>query len=209
MSLSSGSKIGAYEILSPLGGGGTEEVYRARDTKVNREIAIKVLADGFSQDPDRLARFQREAELLATLNHPNVAAIYGLEKTDGPIPLVEGVRRVANNQTGVAHFSVSDTGALVYLPGSGHSLRCGSIEQRAKGGFSRDGSLGDLRVKRLKRAGALQFRVGTGVCGRECYNRAQHFVILVPPKPLGKSEGREIEFVLNRIEELKARVPAK
>ena len=70
------------------------EVYRARDTRLKRDVATKVLPDGFSQDPDRLARFQREAELLATLNHPNIAAVYGLEKTDGltgiVLELVEG-----------------------------------------------------------------------------------------------------------------------
>jgi serine/threonine protein kinase len=70
------------------------EVYRARDTNLKREVAIKVLPEGFSQDPDRLARFQREAELLATLNHPNIAAVYGLEKADGVtaivLELVEG-----------------------------------------------------------------------------------------------------------------------
>ena len=70
------------------------EVYRARDTNLKREVALKVLPDGFSQDPDRLARFQREAELLATLNHPNIAAVYGLEKSEGitaiVLELVEG-----------------------------------------------------------------------------------------------------------------------
>jgi serine/threonine protein kinase/Tol biopolymer transport system component len=83
MSLSAGTRLGPYEILSALGAGGMGEVYRARDTRLKREVALKVLPEGFSQDPDRLARFQREAELLATLNHPNIAAVYGLEKADG------------------------------------------------------------------------------------------------------------------------------
>ena len=75
-------RLGPCEILARLGAGGMGEVYRARDTRLKREVALKVLPEGFSQDPDRLARFQREAELLATLNHPNIAAVYGLEKAD-------------------------------------------------------------------------------------------------------------------------------
>ena len=80
MALTVGARLGPYEILGALGAGGMGEVYRARDTRLKREVALKVLPEGFSQDPDRLARFQREAELLATLNHPNIAAVYGLEK---------------------------------------------------------------------------------------------------------------------------------
>src|SRR5436309_1120587 len=94
MALLSGSRFGAYDIVSSLGTGGMGEVYRARDMRLKREVAIKVLPDGFSQDADRVARFQREAELLATLNHPNVAAVYGLETEGGitgiVLELVEG-----------------------------------------------------------------------------------------------------------------------
>jgi len=79
MSLESGASLGPYEILSKLGAGGMGEVYRARDTKLNRDVAIKVLPDVFAQDAERLARFTREAQTLAALNHPNIAAIYGLE----------------------------------------------------------------------------------------------------------------------------------
>ena len=75
MSLVSGTRLGPYEILSPLGAGGMGEVYRARDTTLNREVALKVLPDAFILDPDRLARFKREAQVLAALNHPNIAAI--------------------------------------------------------------------------------------------------------------------------------------
>jgi serine/threonine protein kinase len=76
MILTAGTKLGTYEILGPLGAGGMGEVYRARDSKLKREVAIKLLPDAFSSDPERLARFQREAEVLASLNHPNIAAIY-------------------------------------------------------------------------------------------------------------------------------------
>jgi Tol biopolymer transport system component len=77
--LTSGGRLGSYEIVSSLGAGGMGEVYRARDTKLGRDVAIKILPELFVGDPDRIARFQREAQLLAALNHPNIAAIYGLE----------------------------------------------------------------------------------------------------------------------------------
>jgi Tol biopolymer transport system component len=76
-----GTRLGPYEIAAPLGAGGMGEVYRARDTRLGREVAIKVLPAAFAQDPERLARFEREAKLLASLNHPNIGAIYGLEES--------------------------------------------------------------------------------------------------------------------------------
>ena len=82
MPLSLGTRLGPYKILAPLGAGGMGEVYRARDTKLNRDVAIKVLLPAVANDPDRLARFSREAQVLASLNHPNIAAIYGIE--EGP-----------------------------------------------------------------------------------------------------------------------------
>ena len=88
MPLSVGTRVGSYEIVSPLGAGGMGEVYRARDTRLKRDVAIKVLPEQFAADPDRLARFQREAELLASLNHPGIAAVYGLEHTDTGTALV-------------------------------------------------------------------------------------------------------------------------
>ena len=75
MSLAPGARLGPYEILSAIGAGGMGEVYRARDTKLNRDVAIKVLPDLFINDPERLARFQREAQVLASLNHPNIGGI--------------------------------------------------------------------------------------------------------------------------------------
>ena len=84
MPLPQGTKLGPYEILSPLGAGGMGEVYRARDTKLGREVALKVLPAAFASDPERMARFRREAQVLASLNHPNIAAVYGLE--DGTLP---------------------------------------------------------------------------------------------------------------------------
>ncbi len=80
MSLSPGSRLGSYEVTALIGQGGMGEVYRARDTKLGRDVALKVLPDVFADDPERLARFQREARVLASLNHPNIASIYGLEE---------------------------------------------------------------------------------------------------------------------------------
>ncbi len=88
MAVSPGTRLGAYEIISALGAGGMGEVYRARDTKLNRDVALKVLPPAFTGDPDRVARFAREARLLASLNHPNIGSIYGLEDSGNSPALV-------------------------------------------------------------------------------------------------------------------------
>jgi serine/threonine-protein kinase len=85
-----GTNVRSYEILAPIGAGGMGEVYRARDTKLKRDVALKILPEAFASDPDRLARFQREAEVLASLNHPNIAQIYGVEDRALVMELVEG-----------------------------------------------------------------------------------------------------------------------
>jgi serine/threonine protein kinase/Tol biopolymer transport system component len=94
MALAVGRRLGLYEITTAIGAGGMGEVYRARDTKLNRDVALKVLPDAFALDPDRLARFKREAQLLASLNHPHIAAIYGFEDSGDVhalvLELVEG-----------------------------------------------------------------------------------------------------------------------
>jgi Tol biopolymer transport system component len=88
MALASGTRLGSYEILSAIGAGGMGEVYRARDSKLGRDVAIKVLPEAFAHDADRLSRFQREAKMLASLNHPNIATIHGLEQSGGTSYLV-------------------------------------------------------------------------------------------------------------------------
>jgi len=88
VNLSAGTKLGPYEVVAPLGAGGMGEVYRARDTKLNREVALKVLPAAMANDAERMARFHREAQVLASLNHPNIAAIYGLEESGGMRALV-------------------------------------------------------------------------------------------------------------------------
>lgn len=94
MSLAPGARLGVYEVVAAIGPGGMGEVYRARDTDLGRQVAIKVLPDTFAHDPDRLARFEREARTLATLNHPHIAQIYGLEKAGGVGALVMALARI-------------------------------------------------------------------------------------------------------------------
>ena len=88
MTLPPGARLGPYEVVAPLGSGGMGEVYRARDPRLGRDVAIKALPGVFAADPERLARFEREAKLLAALSHPNVGAIYGLEEVAGQRYLV-------------------------------------------------------------------------------------------------------------------------
>src|SRR5438034_5649753 len=95
MNLTAGARIGPYEIVALLGAGGMGEVYRGRDSRLGRDVALKVLPAKFSADAERMSRFQREAQVLASLNHPNIAAIYGLEDSGGVralvMELVEGL----------------------------------------------------------------------------------------------------------------------
>src|ERR671923_1168941 len=82
MPLPAGTRLGPYEVSGAIGAGGMGEVYKARDTKLGRDVALKVLPPAFALAPDRVARFRREAQLLAALNHPNIAGIYGLEQAE-------------------------------------------------------------------------------------------------------------------------------
>src|SRR5438034_11592840 len=111
MLLSIGEQLGHYEVLSLLGQGGMGEVYRARDTHLERDVAIKVLPHALANDPERLARFDREAKILAALNHPNIAVIYGLVESGGGralvMELVEGETLTAVIKRGP--MSVKDT----------------------------------------------------------------------------------------------------
>ncbi|MGB6199314.1 MAG: serine/threonine-protein kinase, partial [Candidatus Acidiferrales bacterium] len=88
MELKTGTRLGTYEIVAPIGAGGMGEVYQAHDTKLGRDAAIKILPEAFARDASRLSRFQREAKMLASLNHPNIATIYGLEDSNGTNYLV-------------------------------------------------------------------------------------------------------------------------
>ena len=117
MPLTPGTRLGAYEVLATIGAGGMGEVYRARDTKLHRDVAIKVLPGLFALDSERLARFTREAQTLAALNHPNIAQVYGLEGHATPgsaralvMELVEG------DDLSVTHRTRSDAARRDALP---------------------------------------------------------------------------------------------
>ena len=110
-SLSPGTRLGPYEILVQIGEGGMGEVYRATDSRLKREVAIKVLPAAFTEDKERLARFEREAQLLAQLHHPNIASIYGLERVGGiralVMELVEGPTLADRLESGA--FSIAES----------------------------------------------------------------------------------------------------
>src|SRR5262245_40475544 len=93
MPLAPGTSIGRYEIIAPLGAGGMGEVYRARDVRIGRDVALKVLPELFASDPERIVRFEREAQVLGSLNHQNIAAIYGME--GGTLVLPDGSAETA------------------------------------------------------------------------------------------------------------------
>src|SRR6201998_4987048 len=88
MPISTGTRLGSYEVVAEIGAGGMGEVYQAHDTKLGRDVASKSLPEAFAHDAERLARFQREAKMLAALNHPNIATIFGLEQSNGTQYLV-------------------------------------------------------------------------------------------------------------------------
>ena len=88
MALAVGSRLGHCDVTALIGEGGMGQVYRATDTELKRQVALKILPEAFAADPDRLARFQREAQVLASLNHPGIAAIYGIEEAEGTRALV-------------------------------------------------------------------------------------------------------------------------
>jgi serine/threonine protein kinase len=132
-----GTRLGSYEILAAIGAGGMGEVYRARDTTLERDVAIKVLPAALAQDPERLARFKREAKVLAALNHPNIAQIYGVEdralvielvageSPTGPLPLETalnyarqiGVALEAAHEKGIVHRDLKPSNIMITAEG--------------------------------------------------------------------------------------------
>ena len=139
MPLASGTRLGPYEILAPLGAGGMGEVYRARDTKLDREVAVKVLPAVLARDPERLARFEREAKVLASLNHPHIAQLYGVEgealimelvegeSPQGPLPVETALtyaRQIADaleaaHEKGIVHRDLKPANVKITGPASG------------------------------------------------------------------------------------------
>ena len=167
-----GTTLGPYRVLEKLGEGGMGQVYRARDTKLNRDVALKILPDAFASDPDRLARFTREAQTLASLNHPNIAAIYGIEESQdvralvmelvegedlsahigrGPIPLDEAVpiaRQIcealeAAHEQGIIHRDLKPANVKVRADGTVKVLDFG-LAKLDERSASLSGERGDL-----------------------------------------------------------------
>jgi serine/threonine protein kinase len=122
MPLSVGARLGPYEIVGALGAGGMGEVYRARDTKLDRDVAIKILPDAFVHDPERVARFEREAKTLASLNHPNIATIHGLEQTpstgSGQTAALALVMELVDGQTLAERLAQALASRLLEPPGA-------------------------------------------------------------------------------------------
>src|SRR5271154_4243436 len=103
MTLASGTRLGPYEIIAPLGAGGMGEVYRAKDSRLGREVALKVLPESFSRDADRLRRFEQEARAVAALNHPNILAIHDIGEQDGSPFIVSELLEGASLRTELDH----------------------------------------------------------------------------------------------------------
>ena len=115
MPLSMGACVGPYEVTAAIGAGGMGEVYRARDTRLGRDVALKVLPEVFARDAERMARFEREAQVLASLDHPNIATLYGLEESSGVRALV---MQFVEGPT-LAERIATEPGRPLGTPGSG------------------------------------------------------------------------------------------
>jgi serine/threonine protein kinase len=166
MTLATGTKVGPYEIVSPIGAGGMGEVYRARDTKLNREVALKVLPSAFARDAERMARFQREAQLLASLNHPNIAAIHGLEESGGVralvMELVEGPTLAERIAQGPILLEETLTIARQIAEGLEYAHEKGIVHRDLKPANVKITSEGTVKVLDFGLAKAAEGTVATG-----------------------------------------------
>jgi eukaryotic-like serine/threonine-protein kinase len=113
LALTPGTRLGVYEIIAPLGEREMGQVWRATDTTLGRQVAIKILPDSFATDPDRLARFEREAKTLASLNHPHIAAIYAVEKSGGTLALVMELVEGDDLSQRIAKYAVARDGRFL------------------------------------------------------------------------------------------------
>ena len=158
MALAPGTKLGIYEIVAPLGAGGMGEVYRARDTRLQRDVAIKGLPEAFAQHPERLARFEREARLLASLSHPNIGGIFGVEESSGTswlvLELVEGETLAARLARGP--LSVRETLEL------GGQVAAGMEAAHEAGIVHRDLKPGNIMLTPSRMAKVLDFGLAKG-----------------------------------------------
>ena len=136
MALSPGTRLGSYEILSTLGAGSMGEVYRARDTKLGRIVAVKILPDAVASNPDRIARFAREAKALAALNHPHIAALYGMEEVGARhflvMELVDGETLAARLERGPLPLAQALTTAMQIVEALAAAHRAGIVHRDLK-----------------------------------------------------------------------------
>jgi serine/threonine protein kinase/Tol biopolymer transport system component len=172
MPLAAGTRLGNYEIVGPLGAGGMGEVYRAKDTKLDREVAIKVLPAAFAQHPDRLARFEREAKVLASLNHPNIASIYAVEESSegkalvmelvqgqtlkGPVPVDTALKYAAQiadalaaaHERGITHRDLKPANIMLTPEGTIKVLDFGlaAVTQPSQGEGEADNNIATLTM---------------------------------------------------------------
>ena len=231
MTLTSGTRLGAYEIAALIGVGGMGEVYRARDTRLNRDVALKVLPEAFAGDPDRLARFKREAQVLASLNHPNIAAIYGIEEGPAAFDAAQAGKAghdgrwlaYASDESGRDEVYVQPYpgpgGKVIISTGGGRSPRWSADGREL---FYRDGKrmmAVAMTTSPALRAGIPRllfegdFLPESDTNGSSNYDLAAdgRFLMtrLVAAGPGSEAPRPQINIVLNWIEELKRLAPAK
>jgi serine/threonine protein kinase len=189
MALTLGARFGAYAIAEPIGTGGMGEVYRATDTNLKRDVAIKVLPPAFASDTERLARFQREAEVLASLNHSNIAHVYGLERSDGvtalAMELVDGptlAERIAQGPIPVDE-AVSIALQIVAALEAAHArgivhrdLKPANVKLRSDGSVKvLDFGIARARDSRNERSGdSIAHDAGDDTSGRRARHRRLH-----------------------------------
>src|SRR5713226_6306096 len=166
MPLSPATRLGPYEIVSSIGAGGMGEVYRAHDTKLGRDVAIKVLPDAFANDAERMARFEREAQVLASLNHPNIAAIYGLEESSEVralvMELVEGPTLAERIVRGAVPLEEALTIAKQIAEGLEYAYERGVIHRDLKPANIKLTGDGQVKLLDFGLAKALDKRVPAG-----------------------------------------------
>src|SRR5262244_251565 len=153
MPLPAGSRLGPYEILGPIGAGGMGEVYRARDPRLEREVAIKVLPASFSDDPDRLRRFEHEAKAAGILNHPNITAVYDIGSQDGAPYVVQELLEGDTLRSVLSHGRLPPRRAIEYAK----QIADGLAAAHEKGIVHRDLKPENLFVTRDERVKILDF----------------------------------------------------
>ena len=173
MTLPKGTRLGAYEILTPLGAGGMGEVYRARDTRLGRDVAIKILPNAVTSDPDRLTRFEREARLLASLNHPNIAAIHDVEERDGSRAIVMELVEGETLTQRIARGSLPSTEALAIARQVADALD----SAHEKGIVHRDLKPSNIMITPAGAAKVLDFGVAKALPGDDARDSAEALTI--------------------------------